>query len=221
MAVTSVPSRSIAARTAWMRRLQIPAAIVVAGIIVSLVAGSGVPTWLNSHIQPWAQSVFAWITRNRNTNLLFTGFLTPIGHAINDCVHFVWWILRLLRWTGVLAVTGIVGWRTGGRRAAVTGTLSMAMVGVLGFWDDHGDCLLGGDRCRSRHLDGAFRSSRASSPQHPRYRPGHAGVRVSRCPHPCVQYRVSAGDHRHGHLRGAPSGSDDKSWIAHCADGDQ
>ena len=45
-------------------------------------------------------------------------------------------VLRGLRWPGVLTLVGLIGWRTGGTRAAVTGVLALAGCGVLGFWDD-------------------------------------------------------------------------------------
>ena len=46
------------------------------------------------------------------------------------------WVLRALRWPGVLTLVGLIGYRTGGRRAAISGVLSMAACGVLGFWDN-------------------------------------------------------------------------------------
>ena len=41
-----------------------------------------------------------------------------------------------LRWPGVLTLVGLIGWRTGGARAAVVGVLALAGCGVLGFWDE-------------------------------------------------------------------------------------
>ena len=36
----------------------------------------------------------------------------------------------------MLTLVGLIGWRTGGTRAAVAGVLALAGCGVLGFWDD-------------------------------------------------------------------------------------
>ena len=50
-------------------------------------------------------------------------------------MRFVLWILRGLRWTGVLVLTAAIGLSTGGYRAAFWGTLAMFGVGVMGYWD--------------------------------------------------------------------------------------
>ncbi len=67
---------------------------------------------------------------------MFTWIFEPISDALQRATDAVLAVLRGLRWPGVLTLVGLIGWRTGGTRAAVTGVLALAGCGVLGFWDD-------------------------------------------------------------------------------------
>ena len=50
--------------------------------------------------------MYSWITANRQDHWLFTKVFGPIADVIDACVRSVLWILRGLRWTGVLALDG-------------------------------------------------------------------------------------------------------------------
>ncbi len=121
--------------TRW-RRLAVPAAALAAVVIVGILAGKKAPTWLDAHVQPWVDSVYAWAVKNRQSSFLFTRFLNPIAHVLDSSTKGVLGLLRTLRWPGVLALAAMVGLRTGGRRAALAGALCLAGCGVLGLWDD-------------------------------------------------------------------------------------
>jgi ABC-type proline/glycine betaine transport system permease subunit len=56
--------------------------------------------------------MYSWITANRQDHWLFTD-LQPDRHAIDAFVRFVLWILRGLRWTGVVVLTAYIGLSTG------------------------------------------------------------------------------------------------------------
>ena len=146
MAVVTAP-RLAGTANPMVRRWVGPVAAFLAFVVAWKLANRGgltfgdTPTWLDAHIKPWFDQLYKWIVRNNTKNWLFTGFLTPISHALrwvvsgkNDNVG-VLWVLHTLRWPGVLALVGVVGAKTGGRRAAIVGVLTLAGCGVLGFWD--------------------------------------------------------------------------------------
>lgn len=117
------------------RRLAIALAIVAASILVTLVVGSDVPTWLNNRLQDGARNTFKWISRNRTKHWLFTGVFTPIADAMTWMVDAVLWVLRSLRWPGVMATAGAIAWRTGGWRAAATSVAALVVMGAVGYWN--------------------------------------------------------------------------------------
>ncbi len=112
----------------------VAAAIVVAAVLASWWLGSEVPTWWNSHLQPWARDTFRWISRNRTHHWLFVDVFTPLARAMSSMVDAVLWTLRSLRWPGLAAVVGVVAWRTGGWTAAAVSLGSLAVIGVVGYW---------------------------------------------------------------------------------------
>ena len=101
-----------------------------------MAIGPDVPSWLDAHVVPAVDSVYDWTVRNNDSHWLFTWIFQPISDALEWAVDAVLWVLRELRWPGVLTLVGLIGWRTGGTRAAVAGVLCLAGCGVLGFWDD-------------------------------------------------------------------------------------
>jgi glycine betaine/proline transport system permease protein len=121
--------------TGW-RRFVVPTAVIAAICVVGATIGDEVPSWLDSHVRPWVDDVYAWTVRNNSTHWLFTWIFEPISDVLSAAYDAVLWLLRALRWPGVLALTGVIGSRTGGIRAAVVGVLAMAACGVLGFWDE-------------------------------------------------------------------------------------
>lgn len=110
-------------------------AVVTSLVVVGSLLWNDVPGWLDSDIQPAVRRMYGWITANRQDHWLFTGVFSPIADAIDGAVRLVLWVLRALRWTGVLALTAAIGLSTGGWRAAGWGTLAMFGVGVMGYWD--------------------------------------------------------------------------------------
>ncbi len=118
-----------------VRRVAAPALLGVVLLVVALTVSPDVPSWLDTHLQPWVRSVYKWITENRKSHWLFTDFFNPIASALDWCVRQVLWLLRTLRWSGVLVLTALIGWTTGGWRAAFWGAAAMTGVGVVGYWD--------------------------------------------------------------------------------------
>jgi glycine betaine/proline transport system permease protein len=118
------------------RRLLAPTLVVVAICVVGAAIGDEVPTWLDAHVRPWVDDVYDWTVRHRDDHWLFTAIFEPIADALTAANDAVLWVLRHLRWPGVLTLVGLIGWRTGGLRAAIVGVLAMAGCGVLGFWDE-------------------------------------------------------------------------------------
>jgi glycine betaine/proline transport system permease protein len=125
-----------AAPTARWRRLALPAAVVVAICVVGAWIGDEVPTWLDARVRPWVDDVYDWTVRHRGDHWLFTRVFEPIADVLVATNDAVLWVLRHLRWPGVLTLVGLIGWRTGGTRAAIVGVLAMTGCGVLGFWDE-------------------------------------------------------------------------------------
>lgn len=118
------------------RRLAVPVAVVSAIVVAGIALGSEVPSWLDVHLQPWVDDVNRWIVRNRQDHWVFAWVFDPIADVLGWAVDAALWTLRALKWPGVLALAGVIGWRTGGRRAAAGGVLALAGCGVLGLWDD-------------------------------------------------------------------------------------
>jgi glycine betaine/proline transport system permease protein len=117
------------------RRLTVPVLVIVAIIAAGAAIGHDVPSWLDAHVQPRVDQFYHWTVINNDRNWVFTSVFSPIADAIKWSTQHVLSLLRILRWPGVLAVTGLVGLRTGGARAALTGIVVLAGCGFLGFWD--------------------------------------------------------------------------------------
>ena len=134
MSVGAPGATSLMSRPA-VRRAAIPVAIIALALIIGLVLSHDVPSSFDNHIQPAMRRLYRWITSNRKDHWLFTGVLNPIGSIIGWCVEQMLSLLTTLRWSGVLAVTALIGLSTGGWRAAFWGTAALAGVGVVGYWD--------------------------------------------------------------------------------------
>ena len=129
---THVPEEVLTARR-QQRMLGFAAFAVLA--VVAVVLAHDVPSWLDLHIQSWAQEKYQWSIENRQTSPIFTAFFNPLSDALKWSVESVESLLLALRWPGVVAITGAIGWRTGGMRAAITGAVAMFGVGVIADWD--------------------------------------------------------------------------------------
>src|SRR3954452_14129713 len=121
-------------RPGHLLRTGLIVALLTTVVLVGSLLWNDVPSWLDSHIQSQVRQLYGWITANRKDHWLFTNLFSPISDVIDACVRFVLWILRGLRWTGVLVLTAAIGLSTGGYRAAFWGTLAMFGVGVVGYW---------------------------------------------------------------------------------------
>ncbi len=136
MTATALPTTAGVALTQRWRRFAAPALVLVAIVVVGAVIGHKPPSWLDAHVKPWVDDLYDWVVRHRENNLLFTLIFNPIAATLRWANDAVLWQLRILRWPGVVALAGVVGYRTGGRRASLTGVVLLIGCGVLGVWDD-------------------------------------------------------------------------------------
>lgn len=126
---------AVSVTKSWLR-FALPASALAALAVIGAIIGHQVPSWLDAHVKPWFDSVYRWSQLNNGTNWAFRVVFHPIADAITWGNDKVLWALRTLRWPGVLALIALIGVRTGGRRAAITGVVVFSGCGVLGFWDD-------------------------------------------------------------------------------------
>jgi len=137
IAAVAVGTPAVASdRSVRWRRLVIPTVVVATICVVGAWIGDGVPTWLDARVRPWSDEVYDWTVQNNGDHWLFTRVFEPIADTLTATNDAVLWALRHLRWPGVLTLVALIGWRTGGARAAIVGMLAMAGCGVLGFWDE-------------------------------------------------------------------------------------
>ncbi len=128
--------RSATRLAARARRYIVPTLVVAAILAVGYAIGHEVPTWLDAHVKPKVDEIYHWSVINSDRNWLFTGVFSPIADAIRWSTEHMLSLLRMLRWPGVLTLTGIVGFRSAGLRPALTGVVVLSGCGFLGFWDD-------------------------------------------------------------------------------------
>jgi glycine betaine/proline transport system permease protein len=117
------------------RRWIVPAVVLVALAATAIAVDPNVPSWLDIGLQKWVRDRYMWTIQNSNTSWIFTRVFNPLAGAIDWSVESVQWVLRTLRWPGVLSLTAGIGWMTGGIRAALSGAAAMAGVAVLGVWE--------------------------------------------------------------------------------------
>jgi glycine betaine/proline transport system permease protein len=131
-AVPALPTPAISRRT--LVRLVAVAGAIVAIVIYKVTRGQDVPTWLDLHVQRHAQDVYHWITQNTGRNW-FLDAVKSIGTGITWCVQRALSLLRVLHWTGVIALVFVVGYMRAGIRTALVAAVSIFAVGLCGFWD--------------------------------------------------------------------------------------
>lgn len=122
-----------------MSTRELPRFAVVAFVgvcIVGLLLGNEVPTWLDAHVRPATDRLYQWTVIHRESFWLFDDIIRPIGSGLKAANSFVLWVLQSLRWTGVVAAFGLVGWRTGGPRISALAVVMMLGCGVLGWWPE-------------------------------------------------------------------------------------
>lgn len=133
--VTADTTPATSATPLRLGRYGVPVLAIGALVVVGLIADHDIPGGLDIGFQDAIHRIYDWITSNRTSHWLFNGVFDPISTVIDESVQAVLWVLRQLGWVGVLAVTGLIGLSTGGWRAGLWGTLSMAGIGVVGYWD--------------------------------------------------------------------------------------
>lgn len=117
------------------RRRSLGFGVFAALAVAAVMVGREVPGWLDLNVQKWAQDRYAWAIVHRQTSPLFTWFFTPLSDLLAWSVEQVVWLLDLFRWPGVVVVVALIGWRTGGRNAALGGGLAMLGVGIISDWE--------------------------------------------------------------------------------------
>jgi len=130
---THVPEEVLRARR--QRRL-LGFAVFAVLAVVAIVLAHDVPSWLDLNIQKWAQDRYKWTIVNRQSSPIFRYFFNPISDGLTWAVEHTESLLLALRWPGVVALTGAIGWRTGGLRAGLAGAAAMMGVGVIADWDN-------------------------------------------------------------------------------------
>ena len=136
VSVESLPElESEAVTDARRRKRNIALGVFALLAVVAIVIEHEVPGWLDLNIQKRAQAAYKWTIINRQTSPLFTWFLQPITTGLQWMFDVTLNILEFLKWPGVVALTGAIGWRTGGIRAGIAGAAAMLGVGMISNWD--------------------------------------------------------------------------------------
>jgi glycine betaine/proline transport system permease protein len=138
MTQATVPAVAAAPPTTVSRRTM-TIAVTAVGLVVGIVVykatrGQEVPSWLNLHVQQHAQDAYHWITQNTGRNWLLDA-IKSIGTGIDWLEKRALSLLRVLHWTGVIALVFVIGYMRAGLRTAILASLTMLGVGLCGFWD--------------------------------------------------------------------------------------
>ncbi|HZX53350.1 MAG TPA: ABC transporter permease subunit, partial [Ilumatobacteraceae bacterium] len=138
MTQATVPALATASPATLSRRTATVIAAVVgliAGVVLyKMTRGQEVPSWLNLHVQQHAQDSYHWITQNTGRNWALDA-IKSIGTGINWLEKRALSLLRVLHWTGVIALVFVIGYMRAGLRTAVLAALTMLCIGLCGFWD--------------------------------------------------------------------------------------
>lgn len=134
MTITTVVSTGTTART----RRWVPLAVLVGGIVVLQLAFSGAdsfPARLDTTLSDPIDDAGAWMRSNRQTHWLFTGFFTPISHAIDWLISSLSDLLSWAPWYAVVAaaVAIPISRRMWSDAAVVAGCL--VYIGLFGLWE--------------------------------------------------------------------------------------
>ncbi len=112
---------------------------IIAAVLVGLYAtrnlGHDAPSWLDAKVRGWGDRTYTWTVIHRETSPLFRFFFNPISSLLKTLNNATLWMLRALRWIGVLATVAFIARRVAGWRPAIVATGSLLMCGVLGVWD--------------------------------------------------------------------------------------
>jgi len=102
--------------------------------VLALVMSHEVPSWLDLNIQTKAQQAYKWTIIHRQSAPIFTHFFQPLTDFLQWLYDMGMHVLEFLRWPGVVAVSGAIGWRTGGVRAGLGAAAAMLGVGMVADW---------------------------------------------------------------------------------------
>jgi len=138
-AAPAVPAPATpAAETALSRRtiggLAAAAGLIAVVVIYKITRHQDVPTWLDLHVRRYAQDANHWITQHTGRNWALDA-IKSTGRGITWCQKRMLSFFRLLHWTGVVALTFVIGYLRAGWRTATVATASMFAIGLCGFWD--------------------------------------------------------------------------------------
>jgi glycine betaine/proline transport system permease protein len=134
-AVPALPATTAAAMSRRTVTALVAGASVIVGVVIYKVTRhQDVPTWLDLHMQKHAQSVYHWITQNTGRNVVLDA-IKSFGSGIEWCVKRALSLLRVLHWTGVIALVFVVGYLRARLHTAVIASVAMFAVGLCGFWD--------------------------------------------------------------------------------------
>jgi glycine betaine/proline transport system permease protein len=134
---------------AGLRRapVAIPRRIIALGTaataVVLYVALAGTATQPHDQNQPLFLALNEtrdWVRDNRN-NAVFTLLFAGPRAAIDALVVNLTEVFRLVGWTGIAAVAGVLGYVSGGWRLAALGAVGFLAIGALGLWDSGVDTL--------------------------------------------------------------------------------
>jgi glycine betaine/proline transport system permease protein len=138
MTQATVPAMAAAPTTTLSRRTMTvivsAVGLVVLIVVYKVTRGQEVPSWLNVHVQQHAQDAYHWITQNTGRNWLLDA-VKSIGTGINWLEKRALSLLRVLHWTGVIALVFVIGYMRAGLRTAILAALTMLCIGLCGFWD--------------------------------------------------------------------------------------
>ncbi|MGC4995680.1 ABC transporter permease [Streptomyces sp. DT195] len=126
-------------RTVWLLAL---AATVAAAVAARLLGRAEWPEGATLNIAEPVNHAVNWMTAH-----LYSG-VPVVGGTADWAAHFTTWMLdplrdglRALPWWSVLLLVAGLAWLIGTWRTALTATLAMAAIGVLGVWDSSLDTL--------------------------------------------------------------------------------
>ena len=133
-AAPTLPATTAAISRRTVNTLIAGGGFVLAVVIYKTTRGQDVPAWLDLHVQRNAQSAYHWITQNTGRNVVLDA-IKSVGTGITWCVKRALSLLRVLHWTGVIALVFVIGYMRAGLRTAVVAATAIFAVGLCGFWD--------------------------------------------------------------------------------------
>lgn len=113
------------------------AAIALAAVVaVAFDTAVDTPTWLRVPLQAWVDDLADWTIANRSEHWLFIGIFQPVTAVISVVLTETNAWLDALGWPGVALLLGAIAWVASGWRITVVALASLAVIGLIGVWDD-------------------------------------------------------------------------------------